>query len=138
MVGLIFNLQDNEFSLFSPCMKHSSFFLTLIVNLLNRDSEMNSQSSKNDLSGMLPRAFVTTTLALGRECLIFFLNFFPRTNQPSPRGDSPICPCRAEALSSPLPQPPLLPNMLNSCMSGNPRGYCLTVHSFRQVPSNGQ
>lgn len=86
MVGLIFNLQDDDFLLFSSCMKH--FVLTLILNLLNRDSKMSSQSSKNDLSEMLPCAFVTAALVLQRECLIFFPNLFPGTNQLSPHGDS--------------------------------------------------
>lgn len=72
MVNLIFNLQDDDFLLFSSYMKH--FVLTLILNLLNRDSKMSSQSSKNDLLGMLPCALVTLALVLQRECLIFFPN----------------------------------------------------------------
>lgn len=56
MVGLIFDLQDDDFLLFSSCMK--LFVSTLIQNLLNRCSKMRSQSSKNDLSGMLPCALV--------------------------------------------------------------------------------
>lgn len=75
MVGLIFNLQDDEFLLLSSCMKY--FVLTLILNLLNRDSKTSSQSSKNDLSGMLPCALVIAALVLQREHLIFFPNLFP-------------------------------------------------------------
>lgn len=76
------------------------YFKILILNLLCRDSEMSSLSSKNDLPGMLPRAFVTTALGKGRGLLICFLNLFPRTNQLSLHGDPPICPHRVEAPSS--------------------------------------
>lgn len=50
---------------------------------------MSSQSSKKDLSGMLPCAFITMALAMGNECFIFCLSLLFRTEQPFPHVHIP-------------------------------------------------
>lgn len=83
---------------------------------------MSSQSIKNDLSGMLPCAFVTTALAMGNVCFIFFLSLLFRTEQPFPHVHIP------SAHTEQRPSPLLFHNLLFSL---TPLNFLSPMHIWK-------